>query len=419
MGRSGLSRRSLIQSAIAAGAASAAAPASAQSLVNKLFKGGRGEWQDKFDAELSDQAKVIDRVPVINRDSVELMENAVRRHSQIVASGGWPEVSSKKALKLGKKDPAVEMIRRRLIVSGDIEPRSGKTEVFDSYVDAAVRRFQERHGLIADGIAGRDTIIAMNVPATTRLEQLQVNLVRMRTMAGFLGNRYVMVNIPAAEVEAVDFNRVATRHTAVVGKIDRQTPILNSKIHQINFNPYWTVPKSIIRKDLIPKMREEPSYLDDNKIRIFAPDGSQLNSQQINWNSEEALSYRFTQEPGYENSMGTMKINFHNPHAVYMHDTPSKTLFGENFRFHSSGCVRVQNIREFAAWLAKDDKDLAADEFDRIVRSGERIDYAIKKPVPVYFVYFTAWATHSGVDHFRDDIYERDAGDGVQLTQQG
>jgi hypothetical protein len=142
-----------------------------------------------------------------------------------------------------------------------LEQQAGLSDTFDSYVDAALRRFQLRHGLIPDGVMGEGTIEALNVPAHVRLRQLETNLVRVRSMSGNLGDRYVMVNIPAAEIEAVENGRVRSRHTAVVGKIDRQTPILNSKIYELNFNPYWTVPVSIIRKDLIPKMKEDPEYL--------------------------------------------------------------------------------------------------------------------------------------------------------------
>lgn len=256
---------------------------------------------------------------------------------------------------------------------------------------------------------GKSTIEALNVPAQVRLSQLETNLVRLRSMSGYLGDRYVMVNIPAAEIEAVENGRVRSRHTAVVGKIDRQTPILNSSIYELNFNPYWTVPVSIIRKDLIPKMKEDPQYLQKNRIRIFDWKGNELAWQQIDWNTDEATKYQFRQEPGEINSLGSVRINFHNKHQVYLHDTPSKSLFGSDYRFHSSGCVRVQNVRELITWLlASTTADWNRARVDETIRSGAREDVKLQSKVPIYMTYITAWATAEGVVHFRDDIYDRD-----------
>ena len=145
------------------------------------------------------------------------------------------------------------------MVSGDLSQRAGISQSFDTYVDAAVKRFQPRHGLPGDGVMGKYTYAAMNICAQVRLGQLETNLVRLRSMSGFLGDRYVMVNIPAAQIEAVENNRVVLRHTAIVGKIDRQTPIVNSKINEIIVNPYWNAPESIVRKDIIPLMRKDPN----------------------------------------------------------------------------------------------------------------------------------------------------------------
>jgi len=161
----------------------------------------------------------------------------------------------------------------------------------------------------------------------------------------------VICNIAAAQIEAVENDAVVSRYTAVVGKPDRPSPEIQSKIIEINFNPYWTVPVSIVRRDLIPKMQAEPDYTSKNRIHIFDPHGRELPAQQINWYSEEAASYRFKQDAGDLNSLGSVRINFPNSHEVYMHDTPFKNLFGEDFRFHSAGCVRVQNVRELVNWL--------------------------------------------------------------------
>jgi len=288
--------------------------------------------------------------------------------------------------------------------------------LFDTWVDGAVRRFQARHGLPADGVMGKYTYAAMNIPTSIRLGQLETNLVRLRSMSGFLGDRYVMVNIPAAQIEAVRNGKVESRHTAIVGKTDRQSPIIASKIHELNLNPYWTSPKSIIRKDLIPLMRKDPTYLTRNNIRIFPwSSDEEISPESIDWNTEEAVDLRFRQDPGKINAMGSVKINFPNPHAVYMHDTPQQALFSKLLRFESSGCVRVQNVRDLISWLANETPGWGRRQIEREIESGNRTDVKLAAPVPIYWNYITAWSTNSGVVQFRDDIYSRDGAEQLAL----
>ncbi|NVK32838.1 MAG: L,D-transpeptidase family protein [Rhodobacteraceae bacterium] len=370
----------------------------------------RVEWEDKFDATMESLREMKSSSPTLAPESADYVAAAINRYSRIVQFGGWGRVSTGgRPIRIGAKDKRVVELRQRLMGSGDLEQQAGLTSTFDSYVDAALRRFQLRHGLLPDGVLGDSTVTALNVPAEVRLRQLETNLVRLRAMSGFLGDRYVMVNIPAAEIEAVENGMVRSRHTAVVGKIDRQTPILNSKIYELNFNPYWTVPVSIIRKDLIPKMKEDPEYLARNKIKILDWKDNELSWQQIDWNTEEATKYQFRQEPGEINSLGSVRINFHNTHQVYLHDTPSKTLFGSDYRFHSSGCVRVQNVKELVTWLLQSTTpDWDRTRVDGVIRTGEREDVKLKSQIPLYLVYITAWANADGIVHFRDDIYNRD-----------
>ena len=326
-------------------------------------------------------------------------------------SGGWPTVPGEQLLKIGVRAPSVVRLRERLAITGDLPQVGGASDSFDSFVDGAVRRFQQRHGLIADGVVANDTLRRINVPVETRLRQLELNLARVQALSGDLGERYVMVNVPGAEIETVDAGIVHSRHHAVVGKIDRQTPLLDSKITEINFNPFWTVPKSIILKDLIPKMRTDPQYLDRQKIRIYDQKGNPLDWRMIDWNSEEAVNYLFRQDPGDLNSMGSVKINFPSPEGVYMHDTPQKGLFGGDNRFHSSGCVRVQNVREYVFWILKNTPEWPQERIMQVMTNGERIDAKVTDPVPLYFQYVTAWANSDGIVQFRDDIYQRDGAD--------
>jgi murein L,D-transpeptidase YcbB/YkuD len=259
----------------------------------------------------------------------------------------------------------------------------------------------------------------LNVSAEQRLAQLRVNVPRLRTLSGHLAPRFVTVNIPAAQVEAIERGVCVSRHIGVVGKPDRPSPELNSRIMEINFNPYWTVPVSIVRRDLIPKMQSEPDYLTKNRIRIFDRKNRELQPTDVNWDTNEAVHYMFKQDPGELNSLGAIKINFPNQHQVYMHDTPLKNLFGEEFRFHSSGCVRIQNVRELVAWLLQGNNGLSRQEIDEVIRSGEQKSIKVTPQVPLYWVYVTAWATPDGVVQFRDDIYNRDGLGQYATTQRG
>jgi len=380
----------------------AAAPALAEGLLS-----GQAEWAQSYDAG-EHLAVTRSATPVLSPQTFSATEQAIERYRQIVANGGWSSVPAGRPLKLGTNSQAVVALRRRLAASGDLDASAGASPVFDSYVDAAVKHFQARHGIIETGLVNQDTFTALNVPAEVRLRQLELNLVRLRAFSGNLGERYVTANIPAAAVETVENGVVVTHHIAGVGKIDRQSPVMMAKALEVNFNPYWTVPASIIRKDLIPKMQANPNYLTENKIHIFSGDGQEVQPRQINWNSLEATHYKFREEPGDNNSLGVVRINIANPHGVYMHDTSTKGIFGDDYRFISSGCIRVQNVRDYVTWLLKDTPGWDRARIDEAIRSGERIDAKLATPVPVYWVYITAWATPDGLVQFRDDIYQRD-----------
>ncbi|PCH82376.1 MAG: murein L,D-transpeptidase [Hyphomicrobiales bacterium] len=404
-----ISRRSLLGS-IAGGASLIAGSGvfAQESPVQFILKQKQAEWQEQFDTSAHEQAAVYSGESVLSPNTQIYLEQAIQYYAGITQRGGWPVVPADTRLKLGVQHQNVEILRARLMISGDLRQNAGRSTIFDSYVDAALKRFQARHGLETDGIAASVTFAAVNVPATVRLRQLETNFVRTRSLSGSLGKRYVMVNIPAAHIETVEGSSVYSRHTAVVGKIDRPTPVLNSKIHEINFNPYWHVPVSIIRRDLIPKMQKEPDYLLENRIHIYDRKGNELSATDVNWSTDEATQYLFRQEPGQKNSLGNVRINFRNTHQVYLHDTPSKTLFGTTNRFHSSGCVRVQGVRDFVSWLLKDNGRIDRAGVDEIIRGGERLDVRVRRSVPIYMTYITAWSSSLGVVHFREDIYNRD-----------
>jgi L,D-transpeptidase YcbB len=352
--------------------------------------------------------------PTLSPQTAEITQQAVKTYDDIVARGGWPQVPHVDELHLGMRHPSVVNLRQRLAVSGDLDPNAVGNDIYDSYVEAAVRHFQIRHGLIPDGILRTATLDAMNVPAETRRDQLKLNISRLETLTTNLGPRYVVNNIPAARVEAIENGLAVSRHTAVVGRPSRPSPEINSKIIQINFNPYWTVPVSIIRKDLIPIMEKQPDYLAQNHIRIFDIHHNELQPSQINWYSEDAVHYTFRQDPGDFNSLGRIRINFPSPYGVYMHDTDERSLFNGDYRWDSSGCCRVQNVRQLVYWLLDETKGWPPEAIDQAIESGNQINVNLAKPVPLHWVYVTAWSASDGVVQFREDIYNRD-GLGIPL----
>ena len=406
-----VSRRALLRSAVSVGAAALAAPAFAQNALNDLMGSSRrGNWDDQFDANTSRSAVgVVSNNPVLGREAPVYMQQAIMQYQQIVQNGGWPEVpASQQRLQIGVSDPSVQALRQRLMVSGDLPREAGISSAFDSYVDGALKRFQARHGLPADGVSGEYTTKALNVSAQIRLAQLQTNLVRIQSMSGDLGQRHLMVNIPAAAIEAVENERVVLRNTAVVGRASRPTHVINSKIYEVILNPYWTAPRSIVEKDIVPLMQKDPTYLERNNIRLIDGKGQEVSPTAVDWFAPKAPNLMFRQDPGKINAMSSTKINFHNPNNEYMHDTPQQGLFNKLMRFESSGCVRVQNVRDLTSWLLRDTPGWSRQEMERVIASRVNTPIKLAQEVPVYFVYITAWSAKDGVVQFRDDIYGKD-----------
>jgi L,D-transpeptidase YcbB len=378
--------------------------------LDALMNDNNGQFGQNFDQGSRTIAMPKATAPMLSPSTAQITEQAIKTYDGIVARGGWPSVPQTGELHVGAREPSLVQIRQRLAASGDLDPNAvaADNDVYDSYVEEAVRRFQARHGLTIDGVVHATTLAAMNIPAATRRDQLKINIERLKTLTTNLGPRYVVVNIPAARVEAIENGVAVQRHTAVVGKPDRPSPDINSKIVQVNFNPFWTVPVSIVHKDLIPLMQDKPDYLTDNHIRIYDGQHREVQPSQINWYSEEAVHYTFREDPGDHNSLGRIRINFPSQFGVYMHDTPLKNLFGGDFRYDSSGCCRVQNVQELVGWLLEGTKGWGADHIDQAVKSGEQVNANLTKPIPLHWVYVTAWSASDGVVQFREDIYNRD-----------
>ena len=409
--RNGVDRRAFLAQcagAVALSGLAGRALADDPALDALIGDGRTGQFGQDFDQASRTIHMPKPTAPTLSPATAQFTDKAVETYDAIVARGGWPTVPPVDVLRVGNRHPSVVDLRARLSASGDLDPSAVGNDIYDSYVEAAVRRFQARHGLTIDGVLRGATLAAVNVPATTRRDQLKVNVARLKSLTTNLGPRYVVANIPAARVEAIENDVAVSRHTAVAGKPDRASPDINSKIVEINFNPYWTVPASIVRKDLIPRMQDEPDYLTKNHIRIYDSKHAELQPSQINWYSEDATHYSFKQDSGDFNSLGSIRINFPSQYGVYMHDTPLKNLFGDDFRFHSSGCMRVQNVRQLVAWLLDETKGWSPDEIDKVIKSGEQKNARLKNPVPLHWVYVTAWSASDGVVQFREDIYSRD-----------
>ena len=404
-------RQLLFGGAALAGLASGRAFANGTVLDDILNQSARDDWDGNYASGSSSSRGVGTTVPIFSDRTLRGTLEAVSGYRSIVAGGGWPVVPANKTLKLGLEHPNVGVLRRRLMVSGDLSTRAGLSDRYDTYVADAAKRFQARHGLPADGILGKFSLAALNVPASIRLRQLEVNVERLsfRLMPDNQPQRrYVLVNIPGAEIEAVDNGRVGMRNTAIVGRPSRPTPILASKIYELNLNPYWHAPKSIIRKDIIPLMRKDPNYLRDNKIRLYDAAREEIDPRSVNWQTDEAVQYMFRQDPSAINAMRSAKINFPNKHAVYLHDTPQQGLFDKLVRLESSGCVRVRNIRDLLTWLASETPGWGRRSLDGIIASGENADAKLAEPIGIHLDYVSAWSIQPGIVQFRDDVYGRD-----------
>jgi murein L,D-transpeptidase YcbB/YkuD len=345
-------------------------------------------------------------LPTLGPGNIAPLKAAIARYMAIAARGGWRRLPNVK-LQQGDTHAAVVLLRRRLAASGELKG-ADTADFFDYELAQAVRSYQEANGLAPTGVVEKYTLDAMNVSAAARLKQLKANLARL-TELGKAPRRFIFVNIPAAQIEAVENDKVISRHAGIVGKVDRPTPLLKSSIQQLNFNAVWHLPPTVVKEDLIPtgqKMAKRgQSVLVKFKIDAYGAGGRKLDPTTVNWKAAEGLTFR--QQPGPENPLGFVKLNFPNAHSVYMHDTPGKSLFGRSFRAASSGCVRVSEIEKLVAWMVAD-QGWKPEQVRQMKETRERYDLKLKHPIPLYFAYITAWATRDGAVHFRRDIYNKD-----------
>ena len=362
-----------------------------------------------------------DPLPTLQSNTFFATAKASERYGAIVDAGGWP--TDIVALRPGARGAAVAQLRKRLAIEGYIAPQAAGGETWDAGLTGAIRRFQAHLGLRQTGVVAGATLKAINVPAKVRFKQLASIADRLAGANFPFGDRYVVVNLPSTSVEAVENDRVARRYVAIVGDPGHPSPEIAAQIQVVNINPTWTVPSSIIRKEIIPRMQRDPGYLTRAKIRILDSAGKEIDPKAVNWSTERAADYTLRQDPGAGNSLGSIRIGMPNKLAVYMHDTPSKQLFGADYRFLSHGCVRVQGVFDLAAWLLQGtgggpDGVWSKAALEAKVKEGSREDLRLAKAVPVIWVYLTGWSNDDGPASFRDDVYGIDTVGEAQASVQ-
>ncbi len=365
--------------------------------------------------KLATQTEIVaglDQVPMLSSGSPEAMQGAVAMYEEFAAGGGWQQLNVK-TLKRGARGESVQALRQRLVAENFLPfdtLGSENSSLYDDELAEAVRAFQINHGVLPSGIVAEKTLAQLNVPAETRLAMLRENVARVEAYAQNLGSFAILVNIPAAQLETVEQGRVYSRHNIVVGKLERPSPTLVSKVSDINFNPYWKIPASIVAKDIVPKYIEDPTYLETNRIRVFdGIAGPEVDPLLIDWEVTPPDRFFFRQEPGDQNSLGLVKINFPNEHMVYMHDTPHRELFGRNVRFESSGCVRIDQVATVVKWiLDRSGSPVDDTQYEMLIASAEPYDQQIDNGPDIRWVYLTAWATEDGRVNFRNDVYGLD-----------
>jgi murein L,D-transpeptidase YcbB/YkuD len=349
-------------------------------------------------------------LPWISAQTEQSLVSAVDFYQSIVAAGGWPKLPGRITLRPGDSDESVVILRKRLKMTRDLPANARGDYAFDDNVVEAVKRFQRRNGLEPTGVVYGITLRSLNVPAKTRLRQLQANLARIHALLPKLTGspKYIIMNSASFELQGIQNGRVAITSRVISGKRATPTPDVSAQVRTINILPYWHVPRTIAKRALIPAIRKNPSYLYKERIRVFSTfGGDEVDPSTVNWWGPEATRYVFRQDPGPQNALGVLRFDMPNKHIVYMHDTPMKNLFGYFERAYSAGCVRLQNFLNIADWLIAGQGSWTTARIQAVVASGKPQTIKLAHPVPVHFIYLTAWVTN-GVVEFRNDLYNLD-----------
>jgi L,D-transpeptidase YcbB len=347
--------------------------------------------------------------PVFDDGTYLRIKQTLLSYADIQVRGGWPVLPADAKLAPGASGLDVAALRRHLVIGGDMPASEESGDTYDNDVAEGVKRFQLRHGLDATGTVGAQTLKALNVPVGDRIKQLEASLERLLGMDFTFGQRYVVVNIPAAFVEAIANDKVERRYRVIVGKIDKPSPMLTASITAVDLNPTWTVPLSITKTEIANHMRRDPSYLSRMHMRLLGAHDEEINPAAVDWSMDRSPNFTVRQDAGNWNALGNLKIDMPNPYSVYMHDTDTRKLFSDDYRFDSHGCTRVDNVRDLAAWILQDGPpgwDRAA--IDTGIAAGQTRIINLPRKIPVAWVYLTGWVTRDGTVQFRDDVYKHD-----------
>jgi murein L,D-transpeptidase YcbB/YkuD len=337
-------------------------------------------------------------------------------YRKLADAGGWPSVPSEKKLQIGDRRERVILLRQRLTAEGFLTNAGADDQtLFDSDLDQALKKFQMQNSLDADGILGTNTLQALNISADQRVRQIAVNMERWRWLPQMLGDRYIMVNIAGFYLNVVEQEKSLLDMRVVAGKTYRKTPVFSDKITYLVINPHWSVPDTIAKKDILPKVKKDPKFLKNQKFHVFEGWGAntrEIDSSMIDWNTVTAanLRYRFRQDPGPQNALGRVKFMFPNKFNVYLHDTPAKELFVKARRDFSSGCIRIEKPVELAEYLLRDHSDWPP-EYIRSTLTGSDVNVqaiTLPEPVNIYILYWTVWVGKDDRIFFSPDIYDRD-----------
>lgn len=321
------------------------------------------------------------------------LKDQLKRYNDIVKAGGWPVIpGGKTSYKKGAKSPAVALIKRRLHITGDM-PVNDTSQVFNDTLELAVKNFQERHGYKPDGVVGTNVLKEMNVPAMTRLQQILLNMERMRWTPIHHEGNMMVVNIPEFMLHIYEGKNEVITMPVVVGKEGNNTMMFNGDLSTVVFSPYWNVPPSIVREEIMPAMGRNPGYLASQNMEVTG-------------NSNGLPVVR--QRPGVGNALGKVKFLFPNSFNIYLHDTPSKSLFSRDKRAFSHGCIRVSDPERLANYVLRKQSEWTPDRINEAMNAGEEKHVKVKDPIPVIITYYTAWVDEKGRVNFRDDIYGHD-----------
>jgi len=345
------------------------------------------------------------------------LQKALVKYLQIREEGGWEPVYLSKKLKPGMRDRGVYSLRERLRITGDYEScsESDEEDRYDKCLQDAVKHFQKRNGLKADAVVGPVTVKVLNQSVNERITKIRLNLDRIKWLKKRDAKRHVIINIPAFTLYFEEDGKLIQTMRVITGKPNHPTPIFSDTVEYIVLNPYWNIPKSIIQKEMIPKLMRNPNAMARQGIEIHAgwgKDAEKISGGSVNWAQyrySKTMPFRFAQVPGTKNALGKVKFLFPNKFSVYMHDTPTKYLFKRNKRAFSHGCIRLQKPRELMRTFSTFNDNLDFDDAQKILKGKKKTYVNLKEKVPIDVIYLTAWIDYDGKLQFRDDVYHYDA----------